>query len=320
MKERFPALLLALALTLLTACGAPAQPSAPPMQSAPAVSTPDTNTGAQSASTESTPAADDTVFSLEAIPAYSGQPYVVVHDNVPYFTEAEFTTDSYEYYSDLDALNRCGVTMASIGPDLMPTEARGNIGQVKPTGWQTVKYDSVDGKYLYNRCHLIGFQLTGENANERNLITGPRAMNVEGMLPFENLTADYIKETGNHVLYRVTPIFVEEELVARGVLMEGQSVEDDGEGVQFCVYAYNNQPDIEIDYATGDSRWAPAETTESTDTSAEQTYVLNTSSRKFHLPSCGGVGDIKEANRADFTGTREELIAAGYAPCGRCKP
>ena len=312
MKSRFPALVLALVLTLLCGCAAPARPSAPPMQSAPALSTPAEPTGAKS-----TPAEDD-VFSLDAIPAYSGEPYVVVHDNVPYFTEDDFTTESYEYYSDLDALNRCGFTMASIGPDLMPTEERGSIGQVKPTGWQTVKYDSVDGKYLYNRCHLIGFQLTGENANERNLITGTRAMNVDGMLPFENLTADYIKETGNHVLYRVTPMFVGEELVARGVLMEGQSVEDGGEGVQFCVYAYNNQPDIEIDYTTGESRWAPTGSTQSGETAAA--YVLNTSSRKFHLPSCGGVGDIKESNRRDFTGTRDEIIAAGYEPCGRCKP
>ena len=263
-------------------------------------------------------APDAGTFFLEDIPAYSGDPYVVVNDNVPYFTEDDLTTESFEYYDELDAFNRCGVTIASIGPDLMPTEARESIGQVKPTGWVTAKYDSVDGKYLYNRCHLIGFQLTGGNANERNLITGTRAMNVDGMLPFENMTADYIKETGNHVLYRVTPIFVEEEMVARGVLMEAVSVEDDGEGLEFCVYAYNNQPGIEIDYATGESWLAPEE--EETVSGTEQTYILNTSSKKFHLTTCGGVADIKAANRSDYTGTREEIIAAGYDPCGRCKP
>ena len=309
MKKQFSMLLLALCLSFLTACGAaPQQPTAEAARPTQSVQT------APAASSEGVSAE----FSLDIIPAYAGDPYVVVNDNVPYFTEKDLTTESYEYYADLDAFNRCGVTMASIGPDLMPTEPREAIGQVKPTGWVTAKYDSVDGKYLYNRCHLIGFQLTGENANERNLITGTRAMNVDGMLPFENMTADYIKETGNHVLYRVTPIFVEEEMVARGVLMEAVSVEDEGEGLQFCIYAYNNQPGIEIDYATGESWLAPE--TEEPVSGAEQTYVLNTSSKKFHLTTCGGVSDIKAANRSEYTGTREEVIAAGYEPCGRCKP
>ena len=319
MKRRFPALALALLLTLLCGCAAPApaQPEAPPAQSVPAQSTPVQSTPTQSAVS---PEASDGAFSLDDIPAYCGEPYVAVHDNVPYFTAEALTAESYEYDSPLDSLGRCGVTMASIGPALMPTEERTSIGQVKPTGWQTVKYDSVDGKYLYNRCHLIGFQLTGENANKQNLITGTRAMNVDGMLPFENLAADYIKETGNHVLYRVTPIFVDDELVARGVLMEGQSVEDEGEGVLFCVYAYNNQPGIEIDYLTGESCWVGTGEQDEGQTGTEQTYILNTSSKKFHLPSCGGVDDIKASNRADFTGTRAEVIAAGYEPCGRCKP
>ena len=189
-----------------------------------------------------------------SIPEFSGTPYVEINGNVPYFTDADMTTDSYESYAELDALGRCGVTVSCIGRDLMPTEDRGSIGQVKPSGWQTVKYDFVDGKYLYNRCHLIGFQLTGENANRSNLITGTRYLNVEGMLPFENMVADYIKETGNHVLYRVTPIFEGDELVARGVLMEAKSVEDNGAGILFCVYAYNNQPGVEIDYRTGKSQ------------------------------------------------------------------
>lgn len=193
-------------------------------------------------------------FDLTNIPEFSDAPYVEVNGNVPYFTKDDMTTDSYETYSPLDALGRCGVVMACIGQDLMPTEERGNIGQVKPSGWQTVKYDFVNGKYLYNRCHLIGFQLTGENANTSNLITGTRYMNVEGMLPFENMVADYIKETNNHVLYRVTPVFQDNELVARGVLIEAKSVEDDGDGILFCVYVYNNQPGVEIDYLTGLSK------------------------------------------------------------------
>ena len=192
--------------------------------------------------------------SVQNVPAFSGEPYVIINNNEPEFSRDELSDESYEYYSELDYLGRCGYAMACIGKDLMPTEERGSIGQVKPSGWQTVKYDSVDGKYLYNRCHLIGFQLTGENANEENLITGTRFLNVEGMLPFENLVADYIKETGNHVLYRVTPIFDGTNLLARGVQLEGWSVEDNGAGICFHVYCYNSQPGIEIDYATGESR------------------------------------------------------------------
>ena len=192
-------------------------------------------------------------ISLEQVPAYSGEPFVILNGNVPLFTEEDLTDESYEYYGDLDRLNRCTYTMASIGRDLMPTEERGSIGQVKPTGWVTAKYDFVDGKFLYNRCHLIGFQLTGENANEANLITGTRYMNVDGMLPFEDMVADYVKETGNHVMYRVTPAFYEQELVARGVQMEAWSVEDGGDGVCYNVFCYNVQPGVEIDYATGEN-------------------------------------------------------------------
>ena len=196
------------------------------------------------------------VVSLDDIPEFSDSPYVTINDNVPYFTEDELTTDAFETYSELDDLGRCGVAYANVCQELMPTEDRGEIGQVKPTGWHTVKYDFVSGKYLYNRCHLLGYQLTGENANEQNLITGTRYLNVEGMLPFENMVADYVQETDNHVLYRVTPIFEGDELVARGVLMEALSVEDDGEGICFNVYCYNNQPGVIIDYATGESQAA----------------------------------------------------------------
>ena len=190
---------------------------------------------------------------LDSIPDFLNEPYVIINDNIPYFTENDYTTESFETYSDLDYLGRCGVAYACIGIDIMPTEDRESIGQVKPSGWHTVKYDCVSGKYLYNRCHLIGFQLAGENANEKNLITGTRYLNVEGMLPFEDMIADYVKETDNHVLLRVTPIFTGANLVASGVLMEAYSVEDGGDGICFNVYVYNNQPGITIDYATGES-------------------------------------------------------------------
>ena len=255
--------------------------------------------------------------SLEQVPAYSGEPYVILNENIPLFTQEEITDESYEYYGDLDRLNRCTYTMASIGQDLMPTEERGSIGQVKPTGWVTAKYDFVDGKYLYNRCHLIGFQLTGENANEANLITGTRYMNVDGMLPFENMVADYIKETGNHVLYRVIPVFEGEHLVADGVTMEAWSVEDNGEGICFYVYVYNVQPGVEIDYATGESQLALADS--NTD-EAMFTYVVNTSSKKFHDASCAQADAIKSENRETFETTRSQMIAWDFTPAGCCKP
>ena len=239
-------------------------------------------------------------------------------------TEDELTDQSYESYSDLDELGRCGVAASNIGTDLMPTGKRGKIGQVKPSGWQTIKFDNVDGKYLYNRCHLIGYQLTAENANEKNLITGTRYMNVDGMLPFENMVADYIKETDNHVMYRVTPVFEGGNLVASGVLMEAESVEDHGEGVKFNVYVYNVQPGITIDYATGKAVLsdtdASAGTGKTSGNTEKKMYVLNENTKKFHTPECSGVKDIKEGNKKTFTGSREELTKEGYSPCGRCKP
>ncbi len=265
------------------------------------------------------PVASDTaeVVALSDVPEFSGEPYVVINDNEPSFPAEDFTSEGFEEYSPLDDLGRCGVAYANVGLDTMPTEERGSISNVKPTGWQSVQYDFVDGKSLYNRCHLIGFQLTGENANRQNLITGTRYMNVDGMLPFENLVADYVKETENHVLYRVTPIFEGDNLVASGVQMEAQSVEDKGEGVCFNVYVYNNQPGVTIDYATGDS-WASDEAP--ADTGKESTYILNTSSRKFHKPDCGSVETISPSNKKGYTGTREELINQGYEACGKCKP
>ena len=274
-------------------------------------------------------------------------------NHIPYFTSDNLTTEAFENYSELDALGRCGVAYANVCLETMPTEKRGSISEVKPTGWHSVKYDNVDGKSLYNRCHLIGYQLTAENANQQNLITGTRYLNVDGMLPFENMVADYVKETDNHVLYRVTPIFTGDNLVADGVLMEGYSVEDEGDGICFCVYAYNVQPGITIDYATGDS-WLSSEKGNSdsssggnsavsqsaadksgTQQAAVQTesvketsapvstgteYILNTNTKKFHYPSCSSVKQMKASNKKEYTGSRDNLIAQGYDPCKKCNP
>lgn len=309
----------------------------------------DTQESQQVTSATDVPTGEGTsAFSLREIPAYSGTPYTEVNGNQPYFTEEELTTQSFETYSELDSLGRCGVAYANVGQDLMPTELRGEIGAVKPTGWHLVKYDNVDGKYLYNRCHLIAYMLAAENANPQNLITGTRYLNVQGMLPFETKVCDYVKNTGNHVLYRVTPIFDGDNLLADGVLMEAYSVEDAGEGISFCVFAYNVQPGIGIDYATGDN-WAEGSGTyqstvasvaeetpvpqPETDTavqitpesSAPQesqgiTYVLNTNTKKFHYPTCSSVDDMKEKNKQIYTGSRDEVINMGYVPCKRCNP
>lgn len=265
------------------------------------------------------------LVSVSYIPEYSGSPYIAINGNVPFFEDSELTTNSFESYSEQDSLGRCGTAVASVGKDIMPTEDRGSIGSVKPTGWHTVKYDGIDGLYLYNRCHLIGYQLTGENANIQNLITGTRYMNVEGMLPFENMVADYVKETNNHVMYRVTPVFEENNLLASGVVIEAKSVEDDGEGILFNVYCYNVQPGIEIDYATGES--SAVEKTENTssqfsisDDEIVHSYVLNTSSKKFHETTCSQVANISEKNRQEYTGMRCDVMLQGYTPCGNCNP
>lgn len=260
------------------------------------------------------------IVSLDDIPEFSGSPYVAINDNQPSFTEDDYTTKAFEEYAKLDYLGRCGVTFACVGVEIMPTEKRGDIGMVKPTGWVTAKYDFVDGKYLYNRCHLIGFQLTGENANTSNLITGTRYMNTQGMLPFENMIADYVKETENHVLYRVTPIFDGDNLVASGVQMEAWSVEDDGEGVCFNVYCYNVQPGVEIDYATGKS-WLDETATENEDSSVDNNakYVLNTSSKKIHKPDCSGATSMNEKNKQVVKGKDiKYYLQQGYEHCGVC--
>lgn len=257
--------------------------------------------------------------SVNDVEEYTFFPYVQINNNVPEFDDTSYT-ESFEQYGELDSLGRCTSCIANIGTDLMPTEERGAIGSIKPTGWQVAKYDCVDGKYLYNRCHLIGYQLTAENANPKNLITGTRYLNVDGMLEFESMVADYVKSTGNHVLYRVTPIFKDNELVARGVQMEAYSIEDNGKGVQFNIYCYNVQPNIEIDYKTGNSRYIGDESTTQYNTGERQEYIVNTSSRKFHLPSCSAVSKIKQENKKAYIGYRENLVKNGYEPCGQCKP
>ena len=282
---------------------------------------------------------------LADIPPYGGELSVELSGNVPSFSEEELTTEPFEHYSELDELGRCGAAYANICEELMPTEPRGDIGMIKPTGWHTVKYESVDGNYLYNRCHLIAFMLAGENDNEKNLITGTRYFNVEGMLPFEQMVADYVEETGGHVLYRVTPVYQGDNLVASGVKMEAYSVEDAGAGVCFCVYVYNVQPGVEIDYATGESRLAsemgggdgaaqPDKTQgngtgdadgafdEQRQQAEEESgqYILNQNTHKFHTPDCGSAADIKPQNRAEYEGSRAELMRQGYEPCGRCRP
>ncbi len=253
------------------------------------------------------------------IPAYAGNSFVILDGNKPSFSKKDRErTDAFETYSNLDKLGRCGVAYANICKELMPTEERGAIGMVKPTGWHTVKYDNVEGKYLYNRCHLIGYQLAGENANEKNLITGTRYLNVTGMLKFEDRVADYVKATDHHVLYRVTPVFEGDNLVATGLEMEAYSVEDSGKGVSFHVFVYNIQPGITIDYATGESWTDDSKTEENTET--EDGYVLNTNTHKFHKENCESVRDIAGSNKEVYTGNREDLINMGYEPCERCKP
>ena len=246
---------------------------------------------------------------------YSGDLYIPVNDNQPYFTQEQLQADPYEFYSDLDALGRCGYAMACLSRELMPTEDRTGISHIKPSGWQSVQYDFIDGKYLYNRSHLIGFQLAGENDNEKNLITGTRYFNATGMLVFENMVADYIKETGNRVLYRVTPEYDGNGLVATAVRMEALSLEDNGEGICFHVKVFNVQPGVKINYVNGESSMD-----EEYFAKDARAYVLNTNSKRFHKPTCPDASSMKPTNRQEVTTARELLTAQGYKPCGSCKP
>lgn len=271
-----------------------------------------------------------------AIPAYSGSPYVVLNDNIPSFSKTELTTTAYERYSELDSLGRCGTALASCGKEIMPAdgEGRGSISSIKPSGWVQATYDSVDGKYLYNRSHLIGWQLSAENANKKNLITGTRYMNTKGMLPFENMIADYIHETGNHVAYRVTPIYKGNDLLPSGVQLEAYSIEDGGEGVCFNVYVYNVQPGIVIDYATGASHLedssAATTTAKRTTTTIKKITTATTkrattttkdmvvmvwipqSGSKYHSRS--GCSNMKNPSQVSL----DEAVNLGYEPCKRC--
>lgn len=270
---------------------------------------------------------NNSYVSLDAIPAYDGKAYVAVNNNEPFFTDSDMTTTAFENYSDLDSLGRCGVAYANICKDVMPTEERGKIGMIKPSGWHTVKYDVIKDRYLYNRCHLIGYQLAGENANPKNLITGTRYLNVEGMLPFENLVADYVNNTGNHVLYRVTPMFSGSNLVANGVLIEAKSVEDNGGGILFNVYCYNVQPGVGINYENGDS-WLDGTTgsassgsdssaaeNSAADSSNSETMVhITATGKKYHRAGC------RTLKKSDTEVTLDEAKSMGLSPCGICNP
>lgn len=288
---------------------------APETTEEPVTEAPEPETTAEPEPEAEVPALSMPDFKASDVPAFGEEPYVAVNGNIPFFTENQYTTDSYEYYSPLDDLGRCGTVVASIGRDLMPTSERGSISSVKPTGWHSKSYSELGIDSLYNRSHLIAFQLTGENANRENLITGTQYMNQSVMTLFENMVADHITETGNHVLYRVTPVFTGDNLVADGVLMEAWSVEDQGEGICFCVYLYNVQPGIEIDYATGDSRYVGIDLPE-----GEADYILNTNTKKFHYTYCSSVSAMSDKNKQEYYGSREELIEQGYKPCGNCKP
>jgi DNA-entry nuclease len=367
LKKKIFAVLLALTLFVSAGCGAGEGSAAEPAGE-PEIAEEDASVAAKSEDSSEQDSEEDSQEQPEevtdgeelSVPEYTSAAYATVNGNVPFFTEDDLTTEPFEDYSELDDLGRCQVAFANICKELMPTEERGEIGQIRPTGWHTVKYNGcVEGNYLYNRCHLIGYQLAGENANEKNLITGTRYLNVEGMLPFENEVADYIDDNPeNHVLYRVTPIFTGDDLLADGVLMEAYSVEDGGAGVEFCVFCYNVQPGILIDYETGESSLdenyvgeyvtgssgskysanladaeeesGDADTAEETDEDTaeeaaediaeEMTYIINTNTGKFHYPDCRSVKQMAEKNAKEVTASRDTLIDEGYSPCGNCKP
>ena len=299
------------------------------------------NSNNTNSSTSNTTTTDSSNITINNIPEYSGDDYIILNNNVPNFSDSDLTTTSFEEYAPLDDLGRCGVAYSNIGTDIMPTEKRESISSVKPSGWHSVKYDIVEGKYLYNRSHLIGYQLTAENANDRNLITGTRYFNATLMLPYENMVADYIKETNNHVLYRVTPVFEGNNLVATGVQMEAKSVEDNGEGIEFNVFVYNVQPGITIDYATGNSALSDEEinSTDSSNTSSasnnnsisssnkpssnnttstEETIIRGNSKSKIY--HCPGQRDYENMADSDYLvnfNSEEEAIAAGYRKASR---
>ncbi len=258
---------------------------------------------------------DDINITLNDIPTFEGKAYTVVNNNEPFFNTEDFEAVSFELYSEQDMWQRCGEAVSIIGKDIMPTSERESIANVIPTGWQNTSYAIVEEGFLYQRCHLLGFQLTGENDNPKNLITGTRYLNIEGMLPFENMIAEYVKTTGNHVLYRATPMFSGDNMLSSGVLLEAESMEDNGEGVLFNVFCYNVQPGVIINYASGKSNLDEAFMG-----IGEATYIINTNSNKFHEVDCGSAKTIKAENREESYLTRETLMALGYTPCGNCEP
>lgn len=292
----------------------------------------DSNSKSTLSKSESTAIESFDENSLEEL-KFKGEPYAIINDNKPEFSENELKLkDGYEKYPKLDSLGRCKTVIAKVGPETMPTEDRKGIGMIKPTGWHTVRYDNlISDKYLYNRCHLIGFQLAGENANENNLITGTRYLNVEGMLPFEDQVADYVKSTSNHVIYKVSPIYKGDNLVASGVQMQAYSVEDSGKGVSFNVYCYNAQPGIIINYATGDSRESGEKVSENkkeelnsngtkdADANIKKQYVVNTNTGKYHDASCKSIKSIKGKNKKVMNTNKKTLESQGYEPCGNCQ-
>lgn len=255
--------------------------------------------------------------SSSQIPDYDGEMTIILDNNEPDFDQDDLTEKSYESYSELDEEGRCQAAEACVGKDIMPTEERSAIGMVKPTGWHTVKYDNVDGKYLYNRCHLIAFQLTGENANRKNLITGTRSFNVDGMLPYEEMVGDYVRETGNHVLYRVTPVFEGDDLVAKGVQMEAMSVEDEGEDIEFNVFVYNVQDGIEIDYETGESRLSSEKEDTTKASSEEQEIRGNRRSKVYHCPGQRDYEKMADSKNLVIFHSEKEAQAAGYRKAQR---
>lgn len=264
-----------------------------------------------------TGASYEEIISEFEIPEYEGLPYTYVNDNIPFFTEEELAeTLIFESYSELDYLGRCGTAYANLSPELLPTEERESISEVRPSGWNQEFYDFMEGEALFNRSHLIAFSLAGENANEKNLITGTKTMNQIAMQQFEIMTVQYIEETGNNVLYRVTPIYEGEDLVASGVLMEGYSPVDKGYGICFNVYCFNIEPGVEIDYATGDS-WLSDETRVD---DGDATYVINGNNGKFHYPYCENAQNMSDSNKIYIDADRSELIENGYVPAGCCEP
>lgn len=375
LPQRIAAALAALALTFsfaLPATGCSISIGDNAAGSGSSISSSDGNSGTYggSGATGSGESAQSAQATIADIPAYNGALCIDINHGEPGFTAQDEARGTFMQFSDLDFEGRCGTAFARIGPDTVSNEKRGDISQVHPSGWVQRKYSFVDDGMLYNRSHLIAHQLCGENANEKNLITGTRTFNAVGMLYYEELVGDYVRSTGNHVLYRVTPLFAANDLVARGVQMEAKSIEDNGEAVQFNVFVYNVEPGVAIDYVTGES-WESSETPQVTSkgsatittaaaaradkaaagrsagsgsgtgssgsnagdghgtgsnssnnqgTSEQQDYILNVKNKKFHKPDCSAASDISSANKQDFTGTRDQLIAKGYSPCGICKP